>query len=111
MLRPLRGLLHLHGNDGVVERNRHLLAMAGLLARQKRGAGNEIQLTDSMEKLSQTQPFHAHVYEGRTYDCGSKHGFIEANVAFALSRPDIGGAVYQSIRDMVMAHEGGVRAA
>jgi UTP--glucose-1-phosphate uridylyltransferase len=81
------------------------------LARQTRGAGNEIQLTDSMLKLSETQPFHAHVYEGRTYDCGSKQGFIEANVAFALARPDIGGAVYQSLKDMVIAHEGGIRAA
>lgn len=83
----------------------------GHLARQQCGAGNEIQLTDSMLKLSETQPFHAHVYEGRTYDCGSKQGFIEANVAFALARPDIGGAVYQSLREMVMAHEGDVRAA
>ncbi|WP_313193861.1 UTP--glucose-1-phosphate uridylyltransferase [Shinella zoogloeoides] len=83
----------------------------GHLARQKRGAGNEIQLTDSMLKLSETQPFHAHPYEGRTYDCGSKHGFIEANVAFALARPDIGAAVYESLRDMVLSHEGRIRAA
>ena len=64
-----------------------------------------------MEKLSQTQPFHAHVYEGRTYDCGSKHGFIEANVAFALARPDLGGALFGPLRDLVMAHGGGARAA
>lgn len=83
----------------------------GHLAHQKRGAGNEIQLTDSMLKLSETQAFHAHVYEGRTYDCGSKHGFIEANVAFALDRPDIGAAVYESLRDMVMSHESRIRAA
>ncbi|TAA60151.1 UTP--glucose-1-phosphate uridylyltransferase [Shinella sp. JR1-6] len=83
----------------------------GHLARQQRGAGNEIQLTDSMLKLSATQPFHAHVYEGRTYDCGSKQGFIEANVAFALARPELGGALVAPLRDLVMAHGGGVRAA
>ena len=83
----------------------------GYLARQQRGAGNEIQLTDSMLKLSETQPFHAHPFEGRTFDCGSKQGFIEANVAFALARPDMGGAIYQSLREMVMSHEDRNRAA
>ena len=81
------------------------------LAHQQRGAGNEIQLTDSMLKLSETQPFHAHVYEGRTYDCGSKNGFIEANVAFALARPDMGTSLYPSLRDIMLSHEGRIRAA
>lgn len=83
----------------------------GFLARQQRGAGNEIQLTDSMLELSQTQPFHAHPYAGRTFDCGSKQGFIEANVAFAFARPDIGGMVFESVRDMVLSHQGRIRAA
>lgn len=83
----------------------------GILARQQRGAGNEIQLTDGMLKLSKDQPFHAHPYDGRTFDCGSKHGFIEANVAFALARSDIGDLVYESVRDMVLSHEGRIRAA
>lgn len=81
------------------------------LAHQQRGAGNEIQLTDSMLKLSEKQSFHAHPYEGRTFDCGSKQGFIEANVAFALARPDIGGMVFESVRDMVLSHQGRIRAA
>jgi len=83
----------------------------GILARQQRGAGNEIQLTDGMLKLSKDQSFHAHPYDGRTFDCGSKHGFIEANVAFALARQDIGEQVYESVRDMVLSHEGRIRAA
>ncbi|MBD9375295.1 UTP--glucose-1-phosphate uridylyltransferase [Rhizobium sp. ARZ01] len=83
----------------------------GFLARQQRGAGNEIQLTDSMLKLSQTQPFHAHPYAGRTFDCGSKQGFIEANVAFAFARPDIGGMVFESVRDMVLSHQRRIHAA
>lgn len=60
-----------------------------LLAVQERGAGNEIQLTDAMLTLSRAQPFFACRFEGRMFDCGSKLGFIEANIAFALSRPDL----------------------
>ncbi|ABR63741.1 UDP-glucose pyrophosphorylase [Sinorhizobium medicae] len=82
-----------------------------ILAHQTRGAGNEIQLTDGMLTLSQSQSFHAHPYEGRTFDCGAKQGFIEANVAFALARADIGDLVFESVRDMVLSHESRIRAA
>jgi UTP--glucose-1-phosphate uridylyltransferase len=82
-----------------------------ILAHQQRGAGNEIQLTDGMLRLSVTQPFHAHPYEGRTFDCGSKQGFIEANVAFALARADIGNLVFESVREMVLSHEQAIQAA
>lgn len=60
-----------------------------ILATQEKGAGNEIQLTDGMLKLAESQDFAAYPFTGRTFDCGSKEGFIEANVAFALYRPDI----------------------
>ena len=43
-----------------------------------------------MAKLIGTQPFHGYRFEGKRYDCGDKLGFLEANVAFALKRPDIG---------------------
>ena len=56
----------------------------GLLEKQERGAGNEIQLTDAMLKLSQHQRFFGYHFQGRTFDCGSPEGFVEANVAFAL---------------------------
>lgn len=82
-----------------------------ILAHQPRGAGDEIQLTDAMVTLSKRQPFHAHPYDGRTFDCGSKHGFIEANVAFALARTDISGLVFDSVREMVLNHECRIRAA
>jgi UTP--glucose-1-phosphate uridylyltransferase len=82
-----------------------------ILGKQERGAGNEIQLTDGMLKLSESQPFHAQRYEGRTFDCGSKQGFIEANVAFALARSDMGALVYDSIRELVLSHEARGRAA
>lgn len=60
-----------------------------ILATQERGAGNEIQLTDGMLKLAQTQDFAGYHFRGNTYDCGMKEGFILANVAFALARGDI----------------------
>ncbi|WP_428426216.1 UTP--glucose-1-phosphate uridylyltransferase GalU [Pararhizobium sp.] len=60
-----------------------------ILATQERGAGNEIQLTDGMLKLAQTQDFAGYHFRGSTYDCGMKEGFILANVAFALARGDI----------------------
>ncbi len=61
-----------------------------LLSNQQRGAGNEIQLTDSMIRLMKDQPFFGMKYEGRTYDTGSKIGFLMANVAYALEREDLG---------------------
>jgi UTP--glucose-1-phosphate uridylyltransferase len=62
------------------------------LATQEKGAGNEIQLTDSMFKLMQDQSFHALEYDGVTYDCGDKIGLLRANVALALKRADLGDA-------------------
>lgn len=60
-----------------------------LLGAGQKGAGGEIQLTDSMIELGKTQKFFGRLFDGRTYDTGSKIGFLVANVAFALSRPDI----------------------
>jgi UTP--glucose-1-phosphate uridylyltransferase len=57
---------------------------------QKPGAGGEIQLTDSMIELLKEQPFFACQFAGKTYDCGDKIGYLSANVAYALDRPDIG---------------------
>ncbi|MCF3638468.1 UTP--glucose-1-phosphate uridylyltransferase GalU [Rhizobium sp. TRM95111] len=72
-----------------------------ILATQERGAGNEIQLTDAMVKLSGTQPFAAYHFRGETYDCGAKDGFILANVAFALERADIRPVVEEPLRKIV----------
>jgi UTP--glucose-1-phosphate uridylyltransferase len=60
-----------------------------LLAAQHRGAGGEIQITDAMIELAKTQPFYGLKFEGQSYDCGSKIGFLSANIAYALARPDI----------------------
>ncbi|MFN6934762.1 MAG: UTP--glucose-1-phosphate uridylyltransferase, partial [Tsuneonella sp.] len=60
------------------------------LERQEKGAGGEIQLTDAMAAMIGGQPFHAVTFAGRRFDCGSKVGFVEATLALALEREDIG---------------------
>jgi UTP--glucose-1-phosphate uridylyltransferase len=60
----------------------------GHLDRHEKGAGGEIQLTDAMARMIGNKPFHALTYTGQRYDCGSRLGFLEANVAVALSRAD-----------------------
>ena len=74
-----------------------------LLAEQEKGAGNEIQLTDSMAKLMKVQDFHAYVYEGVTHDCGDKIGLLKANVALALKRADLGAAARAAIEAALKA--------
>jgi UTP--glucose-1-phosphate uridylyltransferase len=73
-----------------------------LLGEQTRGAGGEIQVTDAMQTLMQRQPFTGVKYEGKVFDCGSKIGFLTANVVFALDRPDIAEAFMREIRELAM---------
>ena len=63
------------------------------LARMERGAGGEVQLTDAMARMIGQVPFHGLRYEGERFDCGDKVGFLEAQIAFALQRPDLSAAV------------------
>jgi UTP--glucose-1-phosphate uridylyltransferase len=72
-----------------------------VLATQERGAGGEIQLTDAMIKLAERQPFYGLKFEGKSFDCGSKIGFLAANVAYALERPDIAPAVREEIKKLL----------
>ena len=72
-----------------------------LLARQGKGAGGEIQLTDSMLALLTQQDFHALEYDGETYDCGDKIGLLRANVALALKRPDLAEAAREAILSLL----------
>ena len=60
-----------------------------ILATQERGAGGEIQLTDAMIGLSKTQQFYGVEFEGERHDCGSKAGFLRANIAFGMARADL----------------------
>jgi UTP--glucose-1-phosphate uridylyltransferase len=72
-----------------------------LLENQGKGAGGEIQLTDSMVELMKAQTFHALEYDGTTYDCGDKVGLLRANVAFALARPDLADAARAAIQELL----------
>lgn len=63
------------------------------LNKQEEGAGGEIQLTDAMATMIGDSPFHGLRFEGRRFDCGDKVGFLEANIAFALARSDLGASV------------------
>ncbi|MBN9310473.1 UTP--glucose-1-phosphate uridylyltransferase GalU [Devosia sp.] len=71
-----------------------------LLSEQTRGAGGEIQLTDAMQVLIRTQDFTGVKYDGRVFDCGSKLGFLTANVVFALDRPDLGPAFRKALSQL-----------
>ena len=72
-----------------------------ILQTQERGTGDEIQITDTMLKLAERQDFRAYRFRGNTFDCGSKEGFIKANVSFALQRPDIREKVEGDLRRML----------
>ncbi len=69
-----------------------------ILAAQQRGAGGEIQLTDAMIELAKTQPFYGLKFDGESFDCGSKIGFLAANVAYALARDDLGPALRAELK-------------
>jgi len=71
-----------------------------VLETQGKGAGGEIQLTDAMAQMIGGQPFHAYKFGGRRFDCGDKAGYIQANIALALDRPEIGPAVRKFIDEL-----------
>ena len=72
-----------------------------ILENQPRGAGGEIQLTDAMIRLAKEQPFLGLKFAGKSFDCGSKVGFLAANVAYALARPDIAPAFRAELKDIL----------
>jgi UTP--glucose-1-phosphate uridylyltransferase len=73
----------------------------GILDKQERGAGNEIQLTDAMAQMIGKTPFHAVKTDCARYDCGDKVGFLHANIAVGLSRSDIAPALRAILKDIV----------
>ena len=88
-------------NLSIIGRYVLLPQVIGHLDKLERGAGNEVQLTDAMAKLIGDVPFHGLRYQGRRFDCGDKVGFLEAQVAFALKRPDLAHAVRAFLRTYV----------
>ena len=74
-----------------------------ILAKQDRGAGGEIQLTDAMITLGRKQPFYGLQFDGRSFDCGSKIGFLTANIAYALARADLAADFRTVLQDSLAA--------
>ena len=70
------------------------------IANQPRGVGGEIQLTDGIAGLLRREKVFAYRYEGRRYDCGSKEGFLEANVDLALAHPELGPGFRSYLRSL-----------
>ena len=72
-----------------------------ILERGERGAGGEIQITDAMIKLAEGQPFFAVRFDGTIHDCGGKIGFLTANIAYALDRPDLAPSLRAELRKLL----------
>ncbi len=72
-----------------------------ILAQEKRGAGGEIQLTDAMIELAEAQPFYGLKFAGRSFDCGSKVGFLAANIAYGLARADLAPGVRAELKRLL----------
>jgi len=70
------------------------------IATQPRGVGGEIQLTDGIAALLRREKVFAYRYDGRRYDCGSKEGFLEANVELALRHPELGTSFREFLRSL-----------
>ncbi len=70
------------------------------LRQQSAGANGEIQLTDAIAQLIQSEPVHAYEYIGKRYDCGSKLGFLEATLELALQHPEVGNSFQQFLRNL-----------
>ncbi len=85
-------------NLSIIGRYVLLPEVVTFLSEMNRGAGNEVQLTDAMAKMIGNAPFHGLKFEGKRFDCGDKVGFLEAQIAFALARPDLGPAVREFLK-------------
>ena len=75
-------------NYGVVGRYIFSSKIFSMLDKVSAGVGNEIQLTDAIKLLLKTNPIYSYKFSGTRYDCGTKIGFIKANIAFALNDPN-----------------------
>jgi len=72
------------------------------IANQRRGVGGEIQLTDGIAGLLKREKVYAYRYEGRRYDCGSKEGFLQANVELALASAELGADFRRYLRSLAL---------
>ena len=73
----------------------------GILENTGKGAGGEIQLTDAMAELMKSQPFYGCRFDGESHDCGSKAGFVLANLAFAMDREEVAAALRPALSKLI----------
>jgi len=76
-----------------------------ILGQHEKGAGGEIQITDAMIRLMASQKFHGTIFDGDTYDCGNRIGFLSANIAYALNDPDISDEVKIRLTELLTKFE------
>jgi len=76
-------------------------AVFGHIRNNPRGAGGEIQLTDGIAKLMDSEGVHAYQYQGKRYDCGSKEGFLQATVELALKHPEVGPGFQEYLKNLM----------
>ncbi len=94
--------------SGLIIMGRYILQpeIFPILKDQRKGTGGEIQLTDAMQALMEIQPFHAVKYQGMSFDCGSRVGFLTANVAFALDHPELRNDFARELRKLLQDRTG-----
>lgn len=88
-------------NLGVVGRYILTPRIFTLLESTNKGSGGEIQLTDAIAKLLSEEPVYAYQFDGKRYDCGSKLGYLEATVAYALKHPELANDFKRSLEELV----------
>jgi UTP--glucose-1-phosphate uridylyltransferase len=99
LLRKITGLIekptvgNAPSNIAIIGRYILLPEVFNELGKKKVGEGGEIQLTDALSSLIETQSFYGLDFKGKRFDCGNKLGYLEANIAFALEREDLGPAL------------------
>lgn len=106
-LAPIRNIIekpnpeHAPSNLGVVGRYILTPRIFALLENTNKGSGGEIQLTDAIAKLLAEEPVYAYQFAGKRYDCGSKLGYLEATVAYALKHPELANDFKRSLEVLV----------
>jgi UTP--glucose-1-phosphate uridylyltransferase len=76
-----------------------------ILEKQSPGKGGEIQITDAMATLMRREGFLGLQFEGERYDAGDKFGFLQANIAYAMKRPEIRSKLLRYMNDLIKTHE------
>tara|TARA_B100000780_G_scaffold210142_1_gene150157 strand:- start:679 stop:1545 length:867 start_codon:yes stop_codon:yes gene_type:complete len=87
---------------GVVGRYIFTNKILSFLENTSFGAGNEIQLTDGIKAMLQTNKVYAYQFDGKRFDCGDKLGFIKANIEFALKNPKFGNDLKEYLKSIIL---------